>query len=401
MPIYSKRLKSAKMENNKTESEIRAQIQKTIKESFQNEEKINNYFGWEGEEPTEELAPEDLFGDEADQATRDIRDEYGEEETAPFGSMEDTKKFVDAVTGEDDLEEGEHELHGDDVAASVSAFSDMSSEYGEEEVVPAQSYQDDKEFIDTIREEGDGYEPAIQDSEGSKISRGSMVTDLSSGKRGRVTGYKIEGDNLMLNVDFTGDEWGQKGKLNPSSVKADTTSENTEIMNEENIEEEVVKECGCAEDCDCNKEELEESGRGLGHGVKNSGDRLVKMNDDNAHSPISAAINESEEDLEEGVGISKTIEKGANLKPANHKGKKGKKKSKKAKKSKEKIDESISRLLENKEGLKVKDIKKFIKEESEKLYNDYQTIKSLDNLKESYNLNDETEGDNFFESLKS
>jgi hypothetical protein len=47
------------------------------------------------------LSAEELFGDESIQAMKDIEAEYGEEEIAPFGSMEDAGEFVKSVTTEE------------------------------------------------------------------------------------------------------------------------------------------------------------------------------------------------------------------------------------------------------------------------------------------------------------
>jgi hypothetical protein len=59
---------------------------------FEEEDAISAWGGY-GEED-EELEIEDLFGDESIQAIKDIEDEYGTEEIAPFGSTEDAKSFV-------------------------------------------------------------------------------------------------------------------------------------------------------------------------------------------------------------------------------------------------------------------------------------------------------------------
>lgn len=75
---------------------IKKFLREEINRAFQ--ENIKSKYGLEIEEPEEELNPEDLFGDESIQALSDIESEYGEEETAEFGSMEDIKQFVKSIT---------------------------------------------------------------------------------------------------------------------------------------------------------------------------------------------------------------------------------------------------------------------------------------------------------------
>lgn len=75
---------------------LRLEIRKFLSEDEDIDSIIKKWGGSKG--GSEELDPEDLFGDASIAALKDIGDEYGEDEIAPFGSMENPKKFVKDVT---------------------------------------------------------------------------------------------------------------------------------------------------------------------------------------------------------------------------------------------------------------------------------------------------------------
>jgi len=294
---------------------------------------------WGGDEiPDEKLNPEDLFGDESMIAISDIEDEYGEEEIAPFGSMEDPKKFVDDVTGE---------LSEDDDPC-----------WDGYEKVPGKKYYEDgsckkktSENIDEVEEGVDVTPPGlikVSDSEGNQIKRHMIVKPVDGAdKAGRVTGFGDDGQgNLIVLVDWqwpidmkhTNPEEMGKDKVRPEDVvvrspkmeeeskhktKETMEGDNTEMVKEtkmpetierferlsgmlgkENIAELILFKLdddtansvldSIEQDHNIRNQEdvVDESGRGLGKGVKNSGDRNVKQREDGHSAPLTN-LNES------------------------------------------------------------------------------------------------------------
>jgi hypothetical protein len=269
---------------------IRKELQQIMNEDYEFEKdaaKITKKWGGEMKKDSR-LNPEDLFGDESMAALGDIAAEYGEEELAPLGSMEDPNQFVGDVTSE------------------------------EVEITPPGLIK-------------------VLDAEGNQIKR-KMIVKPANGieKTGRVMGFGDDGKGNLevlvtwawpMDMKFTHPEEMGDDRVSPESIVVRTTNEsmnpqiqetmNNELneqelneelkrlaeMNEEDLalemlsesiqdecmDEETIKEEDDHDDED--KEELDEM-RGLGHGVKNSGDRNVKKRDDHAHAPLTD-LNES------------------------------------------------------------------------------------------------------------
>jgi hypothetical protein len=312
--------------------------------------------------------------------------------------------------------------------------------------------QDEKDMVydltgsEGIEEGVDDYH-AIKDSEGNPIKRNITVTVPETGKLARVMSFAVEDNTMKLKVVYLGDDWGSEDILEPSQVivkdkqnkeleeikygvskSVKNRSENrkeyyrlnesekiNEMTDQERYEDvvflqgseadealEILKQegpeaaikhlsqwhdfgngmgreelphgssddtfekdgyhlswnapigyIGLVYDHKHEGEQIEESGRGLGSGVKRSGDRNVKMRDDHAHAPMTN------------------------------------------------LSESIKSFI-SKEGIKVKDVKKFINEESDRLAKEYMSRKEMDELKEKYGFiseGDIKESELFFESL--
>ncbi len=254
--------------------EIEQIINETIQSIREDDEKLIKK-NWGGElDPEEEFSPEDFFGIAGDSAEQDIKDEYGEDEFASFGSMEDPRMLKD---------------------------------------------------LDEDSEQKALFKP--QDAEGNDISKKALVKHVDSDKTGRVVGLGDNGKGDMIiivdwqwpiDMKFTAPEEMGKERIDPKQVIV--TNKNTKEMKNKLGEEENADrlpddnvDTGAAlynaivnfHNADGTKDtlmqhvnsifednELEESGRGLGKGVKNSGDRNVKMRDDNHSAPLTN-LNES------------------------------------------------------------------------------------------------------------
>lgn len=160
-----------------------------------------------------------------------------------------------------------------------------------------------------------------QDSEGNDITMKALVTNLDGSKKGRVLGFGDDGaGSLVVRVDWqwptdmkfmAPKEMGEK-KEKPEELIVQNINEETMEENLNENEEMVMAKSGLHNaimdyhNMGGSKEEvlaivdtvfgldetIEESGRGLGKGVKNSGDRNVKMRDDHHSAPLTN-LNES------------------------------------------------------------------------------------------------------------
>lgn len=283
------------VEKNKKEewltiSEIKEIVKNTIKSI--NESKFDRDIerikkNWGGElEPEEKFDAMEFFGDAGDAAEEDIKAEFGEDEFAPFGTMEDPRMLKDL---EEDAEVTQKGL---------------------------------------IRP---------KDSEGNDIKLKSLVTSIDGVKKGYVVGFGDDNNgSLVVRVDWkwptdmkfmNPEEMGEK-RVKPEEIIVNNIKQNTKDINETKAPEtldriERLKEYVGAEelaeliifkmedslansiiddieqDYGISQEDedmLDETGRGLGKGVKNSGDRNIKMRDDNHSAPLTnldESINES------------------------------------------------------------------------------------------------------------
>lgn len=180
-------------------------------------------------EPEEEFDAEEFFGAAGDAAEEDIKAEFGDDEFTPFGTMEDPRMLKD--------------LEEDTDNHVVSPNSGL-------------------------------FRP--QDSIGNDITIKSMVQHVDGNKRGYVKGFGDDGaGNLIVRVDWA---WPVEMKFkNPKEMGEMSEAPGDLIV--QNMNNDAVDET------------IEEM-RGLGSGVKNSGDRNIKMRDDHMHSPLTN-LNES------------------------------------------------------------------------------------------------------------
>jgi len=216
-------------------------------------------------EPDEEFDAEEFFGAAGDAAEDDIRAEFGDDEFTPFGTMEDPRMLKN-------LEEDEVDQKG-------------------------------------------LFKP--QDSEGNDINLKALVKHIGSEKKGRVVRLGDDGSgSLVVVVDwawptdmkFTDpEEMGEK-RENPEHLIVQNAK--TKNMNEELNEEEINEEIADTDASEGDAEETIEEMRGLGAGVKNSGDRNVKQRDDHAHAPLTnlnESLNKSIKNLMEGKVTKKAL----------------------------------------------------------------------------------------------
>lgn len=160
----------------------------------------------------------------------------------------------------------------DMVDAGAVARADIEGEFGEDEFMPMSNdeYSNLMGDIDEAVDEKGLFQ--IEDAEGNIIKRHALVNPVSGvDKKGRVMGFGDDGQGRMqLLVTW---EW-------PIEMR----HTNPEEMGDERLyPEEVIisapKKMG-------HNENIEEM-RGLGHGVKNSGDRNVKLRDDHHEAPLT------------------------------------------------------------------------------------------------------------------
>ena len=173
---------------------------------------------WGGELPNEEeFDAYEFFGNAGDAAEDDIRAEFGDDEFASFGSMEDPRMLRNL----------------------------------EEDIT-------DKKL----------FKP--QDADGNDVNRHSLVK-LADGseKKGRVMGFGDDGrGSLIVIVDWT---WPiDMNRTNPEEMGKKNEIPGNLIVQTMKRESEQIEEM-----------------RGLGSGVKNSGDRNVKLRDDHQHVPLT------------------------------------------------------------------------------------------------------------------
>lgn len=185
-------------------------------------------------EPEEEFDAEEFFGAAGDAAEEDIKAEFGDDEFTPFGTMEDPRMLKD--------------LEEDTDNHVISPNSGL-------------------------------FRP--QDSNGNDIKTKSLVQHVDSNKRGYVMGFGDDGaGNLIVRVDWA---WPVEMKFkNPKEMGE--MKESPENLIVQNIDEETSN-------IDAVDEKIEEI-RGLGSGIKNSGDRNIKMRDDHMRAPLTN-LNES------------------------------------------------------------------------------------------------------------
>jgi len=310
-----------------TLSEMKQIIEETIKSikegDFEREsEKIKK--DWGGEiEPEEDFDAEEFFGDAGDAAEADIRAEFGDDEFASFGSLEDP-----------------------------NMLRDLEEDAGQKGM----------------------FKP--QDSEGNDINLKALVTSLDGSKKGRVVGFGDDGEgSLIVRVDWqwptdmkfmSPEQMGEKREKPEEIIVQNINEEEMENINETKVPEtlerlENLKSVVGAEELadliifkmedslanaiiddieqdyditsyddeqlnetkeivlakpavynaimdfhniggtkyqvlaivdDVFGKSLEETGRGLGKGIKRSGDRGVKMRDDKHSAPLTN-LNES------------------------------------------------------------------------------------------------------------
>jgi len=193
--------------------------------------------------PEEEFDAEEFFGAAGDAAEEDIKAEFGDDEFTPFGTMEDPRMLKDL--GEDNSKH------------IISPNSGL-------------------------------FRP--QDSTGNDITIKSLVQQVGSSKRGYVMGFGDDGaGNLIVRVDWA---WPVEMKFqNPKEMgEMPEAPENLIVQNSQT--KEMNEEIDDIDASEGDVEETIEEMRGLGSGVKNSGDRNIKMRDDHMHAPLTN-LNES------------------------------------------------------------------------------------------------------------
>lgn len=214
-------------------------------------------------EPDEEFDAAEFFGNAGDAAEDDIRAEFGDDEFAAFGTMEDPRMLKD--------------LDEDEEAESANQMG--------------------------------LFRP--QDANGNDIKLKTLVQHIDSDKRGYVIGFGDDGaGNLIVRVDWA---WptdmkfinpNEMGEMQESPENLIVQDAKTKNMNEEFNEEEIADIDSCEED-----DETIEEMRSLGSGVKNSGDRNVKLRDDHAHAPLTN-LNESIDNSIKSLMSTKVTKKG-------------------------------------------------------------------------------------------
>ena len=279
------------------------ELRKQIREEFMTMKEIDSDFDsaaerikkqWGGEtEPEEEFSPEEFFGDAGEAAQNDMADEYGEDDFAPFGTMEDPNRMMRDLKKEN--EEGEEmgrqgmfmpkDIKGNRIKLKSLVKKSDGKSIKSGRVV---RYADDGEgstviVVDWAWPVDMKYTNPEEMGETQEYPENLLVQTLNEGKKCTSCGQDDvnpvgAGDEILDVCDNCGAQ--ESGTKNENIMN--------EEINEEEINEEIVnetKECGCDKDCDC-KKELDEM-RGLGVGVRNSGDRNVKMRDDHAHAPLT------------------------------------------------------------------------------------------------------------------
>ena len=265
--------------------------------------------------PEEEFDAEEFFGAAGDAAEDDIRAEFGDDEFAAFGTMEDPRMLKN-------LKESNVEWSGDfpriyptGTRISINgrkatidnnfmnrgdAYAGYEITYDDGEKVEISTADKSIEILDELSE-GVG-QPGLfkpQDAEGNDINLKSLVKHIDSDKKGYVMGLGDDGaGNLIVRVNwsfptdmrFTNPK--EMGEMPEAPEHLIVQNAKTKNMNEEINEEEINEEIADMDASEGDAEETIEEMRGLGSGVKNSGDRNVKLRDDHAHAPLTN-LNES------------------------------------------------------------------------------------------------------------
>jgi len=239
------------------------EIREIIREEFSTIKEFDDDFeraaarikkNWGGETaPEEEFSAEEFFGDAGDAAQADIEAEYGEDEFAPYGTMEDPRGLKDLN------EEGEEEI-------------------GKQGMFMPQDSQGNRIKLKTLVKKADGSEKS-----------GRVVRLGDDGKGGLIVVVDWQWPVDMKYI--SPDEMGEMDEY-PENLIVQNPKQMNEELNEEINEEVVAEETVNEEICDTDAsegdaEETIEEMRGLGSGVNNSGDRNVKMRDDHAHAPLT------------------------------------------------------------------------------------------------------------------
>ena len=286
-------------------------------------------------EPDEEFDAEEFFGAAGDAAEDDIRAEFGDDEFTPFGTMEDPRMLKNleedglskkGLFKPQDAEGNDINLKtlvkhiGSEKKGRVVRLGDDGS--GSLIVVVDWAWPTDMKFTDP-EEMGEKREAPEH-----LVVQGINEGDGEYG-RDKLRGVKVTyGDGSIIKTSMaahlTDDEiynYFKKGTLfNIGSVEdnmqpvADVEifreNLNTNTMNEELNEEEINEEIADTDASEGDAEETIEEMRGLGSGVKNSGDRNVKQRDDHAHAPLTnlnESLNKSIKNLMEGKVTKKAL----------------------------------------------------------------------------------------------
>lgn len=173
----------------------------------------------------------------------------------------------------------------DMIDAGAAARADIESEFGEEEFMPMSDdeYRNLMGDIDEAVDERGLFQ--VEDADGNIIKRHALVVPTNGvDKKGRVMGFGDDGQGRMqllvtwewpIEMRHTNPEEMGKDRVYPEDIVLASSTSN--IGNEQPIEEM----------------------RGVGHGVKNSGDRNIKLRDDHHMAPITN-LDESIKTLSEG-----------------------------------------------------------------------------------------------------
>jgi len=252
--------------DNMSLSEIQNFIKEELGKIHENDfdrksEKIKKDWGGETE-PVEEFDAEEFFGKAGDAAEDDIRAEFGDDEFTPFGTMEDPRMLKN-------LEED-----------------------GEETAQPGL------------------FKP--QDAEGNDINLKTLVKHVGGNKTGRVIGFGDDGKgSLVVRVDWA---WPTDMKFTDPGEMGEKREDPGHLIVQnakpKEMNEEINEEIADMDASEGDAEETIEEMRGLGAGVKNSGDRNVKQRDDHAHAPLTnlnESLNKSIKNLMEGKVTKKAL----------------------------------------------------------------------------------------------
>jgi len=306
-------------------------------------ERIKKDWGGEGE-PSEEFDAEEFFGSAGDAAEEDIKAEFGEDEFAPFGTLEDPRMLKDLDEDEEPGQPGlfkPQDAEGNDINIKALVKHIGSNKSGRvlglgddgkgSLIVRVDwAWPVDMKFTDPkeMGEKREAPEHLIVQNAKSENMNEELNEKINQNLNHDVHGFSKKpllgkyiydiihnpvADQVYIKLtdEPTDDSIQNVGEITVLTYYADENkwdfgnlpAARGEQLPEDQQMIEDLKDVILNHYEENAEETIDESGRGLGAGVKNSGDRNVKLRDDHHSAPLTnlnESVNKSIKNLFEG-----------------------------------------------------------------------------------------------------